>query len=188
MAFSLITILISLCITDHGEAVGKTMASGDVGIGGAGSGHRDMRGTRSWWTTGGGIVEGRVLPVALMVMLFAIPYSATQSFLVQYVARIDASVDTAVFFSSYAIVLIGLRAGLRNLFDRAPYDRFVPVGIASSTAALFCHCIFWMGIYTCFLLPSAWREGMASCALYPRRQRSPLPEPKGGGLQTVPTI
>ena len=61
------------------------------------------------------IVDGRVLPIALIVMLFAIPYCATQSFLISYVQARAISVSVSLYFPMYAAVLLLLRLFLKSL-------------------------------------------------------------------------
>lgn len=66
----------------------------------------------------GGFVAPRVLPVAAIIMLFAIPYCATQSFIVSYVAARELDVNVSWFFPLYACVLLVLRLTLADLFDK----------------------------------------------------------------------
>ena len=80
------------------------------------------------------LVEPRVVPVALIIMLFAIPYCATQSFLVNYVAARGLAVNVGLFFPAYAVILLVLRVALRDLFDTRPFSFFV--GVASVSAAV----------------------------------------------------
>lgn len=80
------------------------------------------------------LVEPRVVPVALIIMLFAIPYCATQSFLVNYVAVRGLAVNVGLFFPAYAVILLVLRVALRDLFDTRPFSFFV--GVASVSAAV----------------------------------------------------
>ena len=80
------------------------------------------------------LVEPRVVPVALIIMLFAIPYCATQSFLVNYVAARGLAVSVGLFFPAYAVILLVLRVALRDLFDTKPFSFFV--GVASVSAAV----------------------------------------------------
>lgn len=80
------------------------------------------------------LVEPRVVPVALIIMLFAIPYCATQSFLVNYVAARGLAVSVGLFFPAYAVILLVLRVALRDLFDTKPFPFFV--GVASASAAV----------------------------------------------------
>ena len=71
------------------------------------------------------VVDVKVLPIAFIIMLFAIPYCATQSFLVTYAEVRNLPVTVSMFFPTYAIVLIVLRLTLRNLFDKLPFDVFL---------------------------------------------------------------
>lgn len=73
----------------------------------------------------GGFVAPRVLPVAAIIMLFAIPYCATQSFIVSYVAARELDVNVSWFFPLYACVLLVLRLTLADLFDKKPFHFFL---------------------------------------------------------------
>lgn len=84
------------------------------------------------------VVEVRVLPIAAVIMLFTIPYTATQSFLVNYVEARGLDVAVSVFFPCYALVLLLMRLGLRNFFDRLPFRVFLFAGAASAAASLLC--------------------------------------------------
>ena len=66
------------------------------------------------------IVDGRVLPIALIVMLFAIPYCATQSFLISYVQARAISVSVSLYFPMYAAVLLLLRLLSLYLLHQQP--------------------------------------------------------------------
>lgn len=114
-AFSLITILITIFIKNHGSVTAAPNESGKTSI---------------------RIIDKNVLPIALIVMLFTIPYIATQSFLISYVGSKGISVNTSLFFPLYAVVLVFLRTGFRNYFDKVPYRKFLFISIISSAFAL----------------------------------------------------
>lgn len=88
------------------------------------------------------IFEVRVLPIALIVMLFTLPYFATQAFIVRYVEVRELSVNVSLFFPVYAISLLLLRITLRNLFDKIPFIRFVLM--CSASAGISCLCLCFM--------------------------------------------
>lgn len=113
--FSFITILVTLFVKDHGNAVKLSYDSKKKRI---------------------RIIDKNVLPIALIIMLFTIPYIATQSFLLSYVEKKGISVNTALFFPLYAVVLVVLRAGFRNYFDKVKYRKFLFISIISSIIAL----------------------------------------------------
>lgn len=71
------------------------------------------------------IVEPRVVPLALVFMLFALPYFANQSFLVTYVGARHLHVEASLFFPLYAAALFVLRLAMRDLFDRWGFRRFL---------------------------------------------------------------
>ncbi len=78
------------------------------------------------------LAEKGVIPIALIVMLFTIPYCITQSFLVNYVEAKGLAVSVSLFFPAYAIILMVLRLSLRRLFDKLPFKVFLFAGCLSS--------------------------------------------------------
>lgn len=89
------------------------------------------------------VVVWRVVPVAVIVMLFTVPYTATQSFLVSIVKRTGSGLHAEWFFATYALTLMGLRVGLRNCFDRVPYRRFL--GVCTGCALVSMGLLGWGG-------------------------------------------
>ena len=65
------------------------------------------------------LLDLNVLPVAIILMLFTIPYNATQGLIKDYVLERNFLVDAGWFITMYAIFLIVLRVGFRNFFDNA---------------------------------------------------------------------
>ena len=82
------------------------------------------------------LIDVKVIPIALIIMLFAVPYCATQSFLVTYVETRGLDVAVSMFFPSYAVVLIVLRLSLRNLFDKLPFRVFLLAACISELLAI----------------------------------------------------
>lgn len=82
------------------------------------------------------IVETGVIPIALIVMLFTIPYTATQSFLVSIIKRDGLDVHAELFFATYAIALVCMRMGFRNYFDKVPYRRFLAICTSSAVVSM----------------------------------------------------
>ena len=133
------------------------------------------------------IVDAKVIPIALIIMLFAIPYCATQSFLVSYVEARNLSVTVSLFFPLYAVVLLGLRFGLKGFFDRLPFKFFLIGGavsallsisflsIMNSNFLMLLAAIFMAGGYgimcsvcqsTAILLAGAEKRGLANSTYY----------------------
>lgn len=83
-------------------------------------------------------VDKKVLPVALIIALFTIPYYATQSFLVRYTETQGIGVTVGLFFPVYACVLLVLRLSLAKYFDKLPYGTFVIASCGSALAAMVC--------------------------------------------------
>ena len=67
------------------------------------------------------VIEWRIFPISCVAMLVSIPYFATQSFLVSYVAAKELDLAINLFFPSYAVVLLVLRFCLKDFFDRVPF-------------------------------------------------------------------
>ncbi|KAB7790695.1 MFS transporter [Bifidobacterium leontopitheci] len=85
------------------------------------------------------VVAVNVIPVAVVFMLFAIPYCATQSYIVTYVRVRHLAVEVSLFFPLYAAALLVMRIAMRNLFDRLSFAWFLTVGslaMAATMAAL----------------------------------------------------
>ncbi|KOA56283.1 major facilitator transporter [Bifidobacterium animalis subsp. animalis ATCC 27672] len=74
------------------------------------------------------LFEPRVIPIALIFMLFAIPYFANQSFIVDYANARHAHVIVSLFFPCYAITLLISRIVLRNWFDTKSFLFFMVIG------------------------------------------------------------
>lgn len=83
-------------------------------------------------------VDKKVLPVALIIALFTIPYYATQSFLVRYTETQGIGVTVGLFFPVYACVLLVLRLSLAKYFDKLPYGTFVLASCGSALGAMVC--------------------------------------------------
>ena len=83
-------------------------------------------------------VDKKVLPVALIIALFTIPYYATQSFLVRYTETQGIGVTVGLFFPVHACVLLVLRLSLAKYFDKLPYGTFVLASCGSALGAMVC--------------------------------------------------
>ena len=133
------------------------------------------------------IVDKKVLPIAMIIMLFAIPYCATQSFLVNYVEAGNLSVSVSLFFPLYAVVLLVLRLTMRNLFDRLPFRVFLigssgsaflailALALMHNNMMLFFAALFMAGGYgimcsvcqsTAILLAGPEKRGLANSTYY----------------------
>lgn len=133
------------------------------------------------------LIDRKVIPIALIIMLFAIPYCATQSFLVTYAEARNLNITVSMFFPVYALVLIVLRLSLRNLFDKVPFGTFLLAGSVSLLLAILClagmknnlvmflACFFLAGGYgimssvcqsTAILLAGKEKRGLANSTYY----------------------
>jgi len=84
------------------------------------------------------LLDINVLPVALILMLFTIPYNATQGLIKKYVATmgLNSILNAGAFVTMYAIFLIILRVGFRNFFDKVRYRTFLFISLVSSLVAM----------------------------------------------------
>ena len=121
--FTALAMVLIQFVTDRGEPVPRP-ASSEAGERGNKVTDSPKRLT---------IVEPKVLPIALIIMLSAIPYCATQSFIVRYTETRSLAVTVSLFFPVYAAALLLLRLTMRNLFDRLRF----PVFFAGSSACAF---------------------------------------------------
>ena len=112
--FTALAMVLIQFVTDRGEPVPRP-ASSEAGERGNKVTDSPKRLT---------IVEPKVLPIALIIMLFAIPYCATQSFIVRYTETRSLAVTVSLFFPIYAAALLILRLTMRNLFDRLRFPVF----------------------------------------------------------------
>ena len=80
----------------------------------------------------------KVVPAALIIMLFAIPYCATQSFIVGYTEARGLHVSVGLFFPLYAAVLLVLRLCLKSLFDKLPFKVFQTGASVCMLSAVTC--------------------------------------------------
>lgn len=121
--FTALAMVLIQFVTDRGEPVPRP-ASSEAGERGNKVTDSPKRLT---------IMEPKVLPIALIIMLFAIPYCATQSFIVRYTETRSLVVTVSLFFPVYAAALLLLRLTMRNLFDRLRF----PVFFTGSSACAF---------------------------------------------------
>ncbi|VDG32486.1 multidrug transport protein [Lactobacillus plantarum JDM1] [Lactiplantibacillus mudanjiangensis] len=71
------------------------------------------------------LVQLKVVPVALILMLFSLPYFATQTYIVSYIAHRHFAVSAGIFFPIYATILLVMRLVLRDAFDHVPFKKFI---------------------------------------------------------------
>jgi len=71
------------------------------------------------------LVQPKVVPIAMILMLFSLPYFATQTYIVSYIANRHFSVPASIFFPVYAIILLVMRLVLRDAFDHVPFKTFI---------------------------------------------------------------
>ena len=82
------------------------------------------------------IADRKVIPTAIIIMLFAIPYCATQSFLISYTSAKNLNITVSLFFPLYAAVLLVLRLLMRELFDKKSFSFFMTLSSLSALLSL----------------------------------------------------
>lgn len=128
LVFSLAIIVVIQFTGDKGEPETENADAGENGSEAGDAAGRQRRKLE--------LIDVKVIPIALIIMLFAIPYCATQSFLVTYAEVRGLHVSVSLFFSAYAAVLIVLRLSLRNLFDKLPFRIFLLSSALSELLAI----------------------------------------------------
>ncbi|WP_420829188.1 MFS transporter [Bifidobacterium pongonis] len=92
------------------------------------------------------LVEPRAIPLTAVFMMFAIPYFANQSFLVDYIGARHLAVSSDLFFVCYAVALLILRLTLKDLFDSKGFRFWLivcSIAMLGSLAALGCMTNDW---------------------------------------------
>lgn len=92
-------------------------------------------------STAGGfnnLFEVKVIPIAFIFMLFAIPYFANQSFLVDYASQRHLAVTVSLFFPVYAVAILILRLLMRNWFDTKSFPFFLIIGTIGTVVMISC--------------------------------------------------
>ena len=133
------------------------------------------------------LIDVKVIPIAVIIMLFSIPYCATQSFLVTYIDARNLPVTVSLFFPLYAAILLLLRLTLRNLFDKKPFSFFIVLSSVSAflsisvlavmrhNFSMFFAAVFMAGGYgimcsvcqsTAILLAGKEKRGLANSTYY----------------------
>lgn len=128
LVFSLAIIVVIQFTGDKGEPETENADAGENGSDAGDAAGRQRRKLE--------LIDVKVIPIALIIMLFAIPYCATQSFLVTYAEVRGLHVSVSLFFPAYAVVLIVLRLSLRNLFDKLPFRIFLLSSALSELLAI----------------------------------------------------
>ena len=128
LVFSLAIIVVIQFTGDKGEPETENADAGENGSDAGDAAGRQRRKLE--------LIDVKVIPIALIIMLFAIPYCATQSFLVTYAEVRGLHISVSLFFPAYAAVLIVLRLSLRNLFDKLPFRIFLLSSALSELLAI----------------------------------------------------
>lgn len=128
LVFSLAIIVVIQFTGDKGEPETENADAGENGSDAGDAAGRQRRKLE--------LIDVKVIPIALIIMLFAIPYCATQSFLVTYAEVWGLHISVSLFFPAYAAVLIVLRLLMRNLFDKLPFRIFLLSSALSELLAI----------------------------------------------------
>lgn len=84
------------------------------------------------------LFEPKVIPIAIIFMMFAIPYFANQAFLVDYAQDRHLVMQVSLYFPFYAIALLTLRIALRNWFDSKSFLFFMIICTLCDLGMLWC--------------------------------------------------
>lgn len=128
-----------------------------------------------------------LLPVALTVFFFCVPYNGASVFLATVAAERKLTFSVGSFFTIYALFLLGVRLVLSRALDHVPFRRIVLVCVPFGVASMLC--LHWMQnqwtmVLAAFLLTFAYgmiqpvcqaagikavdpsRHGVANCTYY----------------------
>ncbi|WP_374211467.1 MFS transporter [Lactobacillus sp. ESL0791] len=84
------------------------------------------------------IIEWNVLPVAMLTTLFALPYFSTQADLVTYVEQRHLHIAVGSFFLIYAVILLVIRIGLKDLFDTVRFGVWFWLSTVATAFYILC--------------------------------------------------
>ncbi|WEV36402.1 MFS transporter [Lactobacillus sp. ESL0677] len=101
------------------------------------------------------IIEVKDLPIALLTTLFAFPYFATQADLVTYAEERHLNVAVGSYFLIYAVVLLVIRIGLKNLFDTVRFG--VWFWLSAAATAIY--------LVLLAMMKNNWEMGLAACGM-----------------------
>lgn len=111
-------------------------------------------------------VDTGVLPVSFLIMVFTIPYCATQSFLVQYVQAKGLPFSAGMFFPAYAVALLLLRTAMRDLFDRLSFQFFFLMACLCTAGSILLLAVmdsFWEMIAAAVLMAGSYGVMCSVC-------------------------
>lgn len=80
------------------------------------------------------IIQGNVLPVAILTTLFALPYFTTQADIVTYVEQRHLTVAVGSYFLIYAVILLIIRIGLKTYFDTVRFGIWFGISTFATAA------------------------------------------------------
>ena len=80
------------------------------------------------------IIQGNVLPVAILTTLFALPYFTTQADIVTYVEQRHINVAVGSYFMIYAVILLVIRIGLKTYFDTVRFGIWFWISTVATAA------------------------------------------------------
>ena len=101
------------------------------------------------------IIQWNVLPVAILTTLFALPYFSTQADLVTYVEQRHLNIAVGSYFLIYAVVLLAIRIGLKNLFDTVRFGVWLWISTVST--------VFYILMLT--IMKNNWEMALAAAGM-----------------------
>ena len=93
----------------------------------------------------GKFILPELIPVALIVLLFCIPYNGTSSFLATVAADRGLSFSVGSFFTIYAVFLLVVRFFLSKALDQIPFRKFILIAVPFGVASMLC--LHWMNSF-----------------------------------------
>ena len=112
------------------------------------------------------LVDKNVVPIAVILMLFAIPYCATQAFLVTYNEAQNLHLNVSLYFPLYALMILVLRFTLKKYFDTVPFRTFLTYSLISATVCLVSMSLmknFWLLMMGAFAMAGGYGIQVSVC-------------------------
>lgn len=148
LVMNVCTLIVVLLVRNGGDPARRNAGAGtEAGIGTGGIGSATPIGSHIRHRLRlRNLVEPRAIPLVAVFMMFAIPYFANQSFLVDYIGARHLAVSSDLFFVCYAVALLILRLTLKDLFDSKGFHFWLiacSIAMLGSLASLGCMTNDW---------------------------------------------
>ena len=91
-----------------------------------------------------------LLTVAIIILLFCIPYNGTSSFLATVAKDRGLDFNVGSFFTIYAVFLLIVRFFLSKMLDRIPFRKFILFSVPFGVGSMLC--LHWMKDFSVIVL------------------------------------